>query len=44
VLCLTSIDTALAAAAALYPAVAERVDELAALPTWIAGGVELVTT
>ena len=44
VLCLTSIDTALAAAAALDPAVADRVDELASLPIWIAGGAELVTT
>jgi hypothetical protein len=42
VLCLTSIDTALAAAAALEPAVASRVDDVAPLSAWLASGAELV--
>ncbi len=41
ILCLTSIDTALAAAAALDPAVAEHLDDVRPLGEWLAAGTTL---
>ncbi|MEX2547484.1 MAG: carbamoyl-phosphate synthase large subunit, partial [Chloroflexota bacterium] len=38
ILCLTSIDTALAAAAALDPAAAEHLDDVRPLDEWLAAG------
>ncbi|MEO6349928.1 MAG: carbamoyl-phosphate synthase large subunit [Candidatus Limnocylindrales bacterium] len=38
ILCLTSIDTALAAAAALDPAVSAAIDDVRPLDEWLAGG------
>ncbi len=39
ILCLTSIDTALAAAAALDPAVAEHLDDVRPLGEWLASAI-----
>jgi carbamoyl-phosphate synthase large subunit len=41
ILCLTSIDTALAAAAALDPALSDRLDEVRPLGDWLAAGTTL---
>ena len=41
ILCLTSIDTALAAAAALDPAVADHLDDVRPLGEWLAAGTTL---